>query len=182
MSKPLANFWTAVINGEEQQLQITPTTRLVDILRTHLNLTGTKVSCEVGRCGACMVLMDGDPVNSCLLMAYQCQGREITTIEGLSGNQEGDLHPIQQAFVEEGGFQCGYCTPGMVISTKALLDQHPQPTQEQIEIGLCGNLCRCTGYGGILRALKRAGGSQSEADKITENTEKERNDYDVVES
>ncbi|MEY8745609.1 (2Fe-2S)-binding protein [Paenibacillus tundrae] len=182
MSKPLGNYWTAVVNGEEQQLQVTPTTRLVDILRTHLNLTGTKVSCEVGRCGACMVLMDGNPVNSCLLMAYQCQGREITTIEGLSGDQEGNLHPIQQAFVEEGGFQCGYCTPGMVISTKALLDQHPQPTQEQIEIGLCGNLCRCTGYGGILRAVKRAGESLCSLDTLTKNKGKEQMDYGVMDS
>lgn len=182
MSEPLGNYWTAVINGEEQRLKVSPTTRLVDILRTHMNLTGTKISCEVGRCGSCMVLVDGDPVNSCLMMAYQCQGREITTIEGLSGEQQGDLHPIQQAFVEEGGFQCGYCTPGMVISTKALLDQHPQPTQEQIEIGLCGNLCRCTGYGGILRAVKRAGESLCVANTGTKNKERERVDYGVVES
>lgn len=157
MTEPLGDFWTAVVNGEEKQLHITQTTRLVDVLRSHLNLTGTKVSCEVGRCGACMVLMDGEPVNSCLVMAYQCAGSEITTIEGLQGEKEGELHPIQQAFVEEGGFQCGYCTPGMVISTKALLDCNPQPSQEQIETGLCGNLCRCTGYGGILRAVRTAG-------------------------
>ncbi|WP_063563921.1 (2Fe-2S)-binding protein [Paenibacillus sp. O199] len=155
MTEPLSNFWTAVVNGEEKQLHITQTTRLVDVLRSHLNLTGTKVSCEVGRCGACMILMDGEPVNSCLVMAYQCVGSEITTIEGLHGEEEGKLHPIQQAFVEEGGFQCGYCTPGMVISTKALLDRNPQPSQEQIETGLCGNLCRCTGYGGILRAVRK---------------------------
>jgi carbon-monoxide dehydrogenase small subunit len=155
MIEPLGNFWTAVVNGEKKQLRIAQTTRLVDVLRTQLSLTGTKVSCEVGRCGACMVLMDGEPVNSCLVMAYQCIGSEITTIEGLHGEEEGKLHPIQQAFVEEGGFQCGYCTPGMVISTKALLDRYPQPSQEQIETGLCGNLCRCTGYGGILRAVKK---------------------------
>ncbi|MGN7413280.1 (2Fe-2S)-binding protein [Paenibacillus sp. SAF-068] len=157
MSKPLGSHWKAVVNGEEKHLEIAQTTRLVDVLRTHLQLTGTKVSCEVGRCGACMVLMDGEPVNSCLVMAYQCDGSEITTIEGLHGDEKGTLHPIQQAFVEEGGFQCGYCTPGMVISTKALLDAHPEPTQEQIETGLCGNLCRCTGYGGIIRAVHKAG-------------------------
>ncbi|MFX3650247.1 MAG: (2Fe-2S)-binding protein [Paenibacillus sp.] len=157
MSKPLESHWTAVVNGEEKHLEIAQTTRLVDVLRTHLQLTGTKVSCEVGRCGACMVLMDGEPVNSCLVMAYQCAGSDITTIEGLHGDEKGTLHPIQQAFVEEGGFQCGYCTPGMVISTKALLDAHPEPTQEQIETGLCGNLCRCTGYGGIIRAVLKAG-------------------------
>ncbi|MDQ0655838.1 (2Fe-2S)-binding protein [Paenibacillus sp. W2I17] len=157
MSKPLENHWTAVVNGEQKHLEIAQTTRLVDVLRTHLHLTGTKVSCEVGRCGACMVLMDGEPVNSCLVMAYQCAGSDITTIEGLHGEEKGTLHPIQQAFVEEGGFQCGYCTPGMVISTKALLDAHPEPSHEQIETGLCGNLCRCTGYGGIIRAVRKAG-------------------------
>lgn len=157
MSKPLENHWTAVVNGEQKHLEIGQTTRLVDVLRTHLQLTGTKVSCEVGRCGACMVLMDGEPVNSCLIMAYQCEGSDIMTIEGLHGEEKGTLHPIQQAFVEEGGFQCGYCTPGMVISTKALLDTHPEPSQEQIETGLCGNLCRCTGYGGIIRAVRKAG-------------------------
>ncbi|MGF9696326.1 MULTISPECIES: (2Fe-2S)-binding protein [Paenibacillus] len=169
MSEPLGNRWTAVVNGEEKQLHIAQTTRLVDVLRTHLKLTGTKVSCEVGRCGACMVLMDGEPVNSCLVMAYQCEGSEITTIEGLHGEQPDSLHPIQQAFVEEGGFQCGYCTPGMVIATKALLDQHPQPTQEQIETGLCGNLCRCTGYGGIIRAVRKAGESCSEPYSLSSN-------------
>ncbi|WP_405169852.1 (2Fe-2S)-binding protein [Paenibacillus sp. FSL H8-0280] len=157
MSKPLENHWTAVVNGEQKHLEIAQTARLVDVLRTHLQLTGTKVSCEVGRCGACMVLMDGEPVNSCLVMAYQCEGSDIMTIEGLHGDEKGTLHPIQQAFVEEGGFQCGYCTPGMVISTKALLDAHPEPSQEQIETGLCGNLCRCTGYGGIIRAVRKAG-------------------------
>ncbi|MGC5772322.1 (2Fe-2S)-binding protein [Paenibacillus pabuli] len=172
MSEPLVNPWIAVVNGEEQQLQIAQTTRLVDVLRTHLNLTGTKVSCEVGRCGACMVLMDGEPVNSCLVMAYQCAGSEITTIEGLHGEKEGELHPIQQAFVEEGGFQCGYCTPGMVISTKALLDRYPQPSQEQIESGLCGNLCRCTGYGGIIRAVRTAGETCASSFSLTTGEKK----------
>ncbi|MEK3920693.1 (2Fe-2S)-binding protein [Paenibacillus sp. FSL K6-2393] len=170
MSKPLENHWTAVVNGEEKHLEIAQTTRLVDMLRTHLQLTGTKVSCEVGRCGACMVLMDGEPVNSCLVMAYQCAGSDITTIEGLHGEEKGTLHPIQQAFVEEGGFQCGYCTPGMVISTKALLDAHPEPSQEQIESGLCGNLCRCTGYGGIIRAVRKAGERCAVKEKSAEET------------
>jgi carbon-monoxide dehydrogenase small subunit len=170
MSKPLENYWTAVVNGEQKQLEIAQTTRLVDVLRTHLQLTGTKVSCEVGRCGACMVLIDGEPVNSCLMMAYQCEGSDITTIEGLHGEEKGTLHPIQQAFVEEGGFQCGYCTPGMVISTKALLDVHPEPSQEQIETGLCGNLCRCTGYGGIIRAVRKAGERCSLMETSTEET------------
>ncbi|KLU55052.1 xanthine dehydrogenase [Paenibacillus sp. VT-400] len=170
MSKPLENHWTAVVNGEQKHLEIAQTTRLVDVLRTHLQLTGTKVSCEVGRCGACMVLMDGEPVNSCLVMAYQCEGSGIMTIEGLHGEEKGTLHPIQQAFVEEGGFQCGYCTPGMVISTKALLDAHPEPSQEQIETGLCGNLCRCTGYGGIIRAVRKAGERSVVKETSTEET------------
>lgn len=170
MSKPLEDCWTAVVNGEQKHVQIAQTTRLVDVLRTHLQLTGTKISCEIGRCGACMVLINGEPVNSCLVMAYQCEGSDITTIEGLNGDEKGDLHPIQQAFVEEGGFQCGYCTPGMVISTKALLDVHPEPSQEQIETGLCGNLCRCTGYGGIIRAVRKAGERCALPETNTEET------------
>ncbi|WP_339307906.1 (2Fe-2S)-binding protein [Paenibacillus sp. FSL R5-0519] len=170
MSKPLESHWTAVVNGEEKHLEIAQTTRLVDVLRTHLQLTGTKVSCEVGRCGACIVLMDGEPVNSCLVMAYQFNGSDITTIEGLHGDEKGTLHPIQEAFVEEGGFQCGYCTPGMIISTKALLDAHPEPTKEQIETGLCGNLCRCTGYGGIIRAVRKAGESCAIKETSAEET------------
>ncbi|MDM5277337.1 (2Fe-2S)-binding protein [Paenibacillus silvae] len=169
---PLEQEWSAVVNGHSRQLSVAPGTRLVDILRNELQLTGTKVSCEVGRCGACMILLNGEPVNACLVMAYQCEGGEITTIEGLDDEQEGQLHPIQQAFVEEGGFQCGYCTPGMIISTKALLDECPNPTQEQIENGLCGNLCRCTGYGGILRAVNKAseryGGKEKSGTTATE--------------
>ncbi|MFB5676127.1 (2Fe-2S)-binding protein [Paenibacillus terreus] len=159
--------WHAVINGVPIELQVPPARRLLDILRTDLNMTGTKISCEVGRCGACMVLLDGEAANACLLMAYQCEGRRITTIEGLMPDSEqlqdhgetmGNLHPIQQAFVEEGGFQCGYCTPGMIMSTKALLDRNPSPSQEEIEEALCGNLCRCTGYGSIVRSVQKAAG------------------------
>jgi carbon-monoxide dehydrogenase small subunit len=126
---------------------------LLDVIRGDLGLTGTKRSCEIGRCGACMVLVDGQPVNSCLAMAYQCSGREITTIEGLS--EEG-LHPVQRAFLEEGGYQCGYCTPGIIISVKALLDRNLEPSPQEVEEALSGNLCRCTGYGGILRSVQRA--------------------------
>lgn len=156
MKEPRGTEWNAIVNGETKQLHVDPSTRLVDVLRNELKLTGTKVSCEIGRCGACMVLVEDVPVNSCLVMAYQCADRAITTIEGLHGEGKEDLHPVQRAFVEEGGFQCGYCTPGMIISAKALLDANPQPTQEQIETALCGNLCRCTGYGGILRAVSKA--------------------------
>ncbi|WP_053375878.1 (2Fe-2S)-binding protein [Paenibacillus sp. FJAT-27812] len=141
------------INGGEKTIEAAPSTRLLTILRDDLALTGTKRSCEIGRCGACMVLMDGKAVNSCLTMAYQCSGSQITTIEGVA---PGGIDPIQQAFLEEGGFQCGYCTPGMVISVKALLDEHPDPAEDEIAEALSGNICRCTGYGGIWRAVKRA--------------------------
>ncbi|MEK5253157.1 (2Fe-2S)-binding protein [Paenibacillus sp. FSL F4-0125] len=141
------------LNGKAISTEIPPSRRLLDVIREDLALTGTKRSCEIGRCGACMVLLDGRPVNSCLAMAYQCSGSEITTIEGLS---EAGLHPVQRAFLEEGGFQCGYCTPGMVISVVALLDENPHPTQVEVEEALSGNICRCTGYGGILRAVNKA--------------------------
>ncbi|MCR2805515.1 (2Fe-2S)-binding protein [Paenibacillus soyae] len=150
--------WRAVVNGAEAELHVQPAERLLTILRDDLGLTGTKVSCELGRCGSCIVHMDGRPVNACLVMAYQCNGASITTIEGLA---EGDLHKVQEAFLEEGGFQCGYCTPGMIMSVKALLDETPNPTTDQIKEGLSGNICRCTGYGGILRAVKRCGGNAS---------------------
>ncbi|WP_199617366.1 (2Fe-2S)-binding protein [Paenibacillus alkalitolerans] len=146
------------INGTPLTLDVPPSRRLLSILRDDLQMTGTKRSCEIGRCGACMVLMDGKPVNSCLTMAYQCAGAQITTIEGLSGGDDA-LHPIQQAFLEEGGFQCGYCTPGMIVSVKALLDENPKPCQAEIEEALSGNLCRCTGYGGIVRAVQKAIGT-----------------------
>nr|WP_240479690.1 (2Fe-2S)-binding protein [Paenibacillus wynnii] len=141
------------VNGHSISTEVPPTRRLLNVLREDLELTGTKRACELGRCGACMVLIDGHPVNACLTMAYQCSGAEITTIEGLS---ESGLHPVQQAFLEEGGFQCGYCTPGMVISVVALLAENPKPTQEDVEEALSGNLCRCTGYGGIMRAVNKA--------------------------
>jgi carbon-monoxide dehydrogenase small subunit len=141
------------INGQSVSLDVPPSRRLVTILRDDLQLTGTKISCEIGRCGACMVLVDGQQVNSCLTMAYQCEGKSITTIEGL-GSME--IDPIQQCFLEEGGYQCGYCTPGMIISVKALLTHNPEPSTEDIEEALSGNLCRCTGYGGIVRSVHKA--------------------------
>jgi carbon-monoxide dehydrogenase small subunit len=141
------------INGQAVSLDVPPTRRLLTILRDDLKLTGTKVSCEIGRCGTCMVLVDGQPVNSCLTMAYQCGGKQITTIEGLSGSE---IDPIQQCFLEEGGYQCGYCTPGMIISVKALLTHTPLPSLDEIEEALSGNLCRCTGYGGIIRSVQKA--------------------------
>ncbi|ANE47654.1 xanthine dehydrogenase [Paenibacillus swuensis] len=144
------------VNGAPVRLLIPASRRLLDLLRDDLNLTGTKSSCEIGRCGACMILLDGKPVNACLTMAYQCEGAAITTIEGLSEGSCGTLHPVQQAFLEEGGYQCGYCTPGMVISVSALLQVNPEPTEDEILESLSGNLCRCTGYGGIIRAVTKA--------------------------
>jgi len=146
--------WSCTVNGKAVALQLPQARRLLDIIREDLGLTGTKRSCEIGRCGACMVLVDGAPVNSCLMMAYQCAGRTLVTIEGIA--DEDGLHPVQRAFLEEGGYQCGYCTPGMIVSAKALLDAKPNPSSEELEEALSGNLCRCTGYGGILRAVHRA--------------------------
>ncbi|MGG0240169.1 (2Fe-2S)-binding protein [Bacillus rhizoplanae] len=140
------------VNDQSVNLGVPPLRRLNDILREDLEMTGTKISCGIGRCGACTVLMNGQMVNSCLVMAFQLNHVEIVTIEGLGGEEE--LDPIQKTFMEEGGFQCGYCTPGMILATKALLEKHPHPTKEQILEGLSGNLCRCTGYVGILRAVK----------------------------
>lgn len=141
-----------IVNEQPRELVVDATMRLVDILREELQLTGTKISCGIGRCGACSVMMDGKLVNSCLVRAYQANGKEIITIEGLGEN---GLHPIQKVFLEEGAFQCGYCTPGMIMAVKAMFDQYTHPTEEQILEGLSGNLCRCTGYGGIIRAVQK---------------------------
>ncbi|MBM7603651.1 xanthine dehydrogenase E subunit [Metabacillus crassostreae] len=143
---------TVTINGEVRHLKVPPAYRLIDILRKNLNLTGTKVSCEIGRCGACSVLLNGNVVTSCLVMAYQVNNTSIETIESVSSEQ---LHPLQVAFLEEGALQCGYCTPGMVISLMSLLDQGGNPTEEEVKNHLSGNLCRCTGYNGILRAVEK---------------------------
>ncbi|MFC4322852.1 (2Fe-2S)-binding protein [Litchfieldia salsa] len=141
-----------IVNGDKHSLEVPATYRLVDILRKELSLTGTKVSCEIGRCGACSVLMNGQLVNSCLLMAYQINNSEIETIENLSKEE---LHPIQKAFLEEGALQCGYCSPGMVMALKALLTDNNHPTIDEVTDSLSGNLCRCTGYNGIIRAVHR---------------------------
>jgi xanthine dehydrogenase E subunit len=141
---------TFSVNDEEFTITVSPTKRLVDILRDDLSLTGTKVSCGIGRCGACLILMDGNLVNSCLLLSYQVQNAHITTIEGL---KKGDLDICQKAFLDEGGFQCGYCTSGMIMATKYLFQENENPTDCEIKEGLSGNLCRCTGYGGIYRAV-----------------------------
>jgi carbon-monoxide dehydrogenase small subunit len=142
------------LNGREVEMEANPDTRLLDVLRESLHLTGTKEGCGEGECGACTVLVDGDPVNSCLVLAPQVDGCDILTIEGLANGAQ--LHPIQQAFVEAGAVQCGFCTPGFLLATLALLRANPEPTDEEILTALEGNLCRCTGYSKILSAVHLA--------------------------
>jgi len=142
------------VNSQPYRLSVLPWRTLLEVIREDLGLTGTKEGCGLGECGACTVLIDGRAVNSCLVLATEADGREITTIEGLA---QGDkLHPIQQAFVDHGGLQCGFCTPGMIMSAKALLDKNPTPTEEEIKQGIAGNLCRCTGYAKIIESIKAA--------------------------
>ena len=142
------------VNSQEESIEAPPMKRLLDVLREDLHLTGAKEGCGEGECGACAVLINGDLVNSCLVPVLQVQGAEITTIEGLVIAEK--LHPIQQCFLKEGGAQCGICTPGMILATHHLLDKHPQPTLLQIQEGLNGNLCRCTGYMRIFNAVQQA--------------------------
>jgi len=147
------------VNGRLHEVSGPPTARLVDVLRNQLNLTGTKEGCSTGQCGACTVLLDGRPVTSCMVFAGDAVGRHITTIEGLA--PPGKLHPLQQAFVDHGAIQCGFCTPGMILTAKALLDERPDPSDEQIRHALAGNLCRCTGYRKIFEAIRAYAGSSS---------------------
>jgi carbon-monoxide dehydrogenase small subunit len=142
------------INKIEYKVDIDGNIRLIDLLRDKLGLIGTMEGCGEGECGACTVIMDGETVNSCLVMAFQANGSNITTIEGLEEN--GELHPVQQAFMDEGAVQCGFCIPGMVLSTKALIDKIPHPTRDEIREGISGNLCRCTGYNKAIDAGERA--------------------------
>jgi len=139
------------VNGEEHDIEIEPGRLLLHALREEIGLTGTKEGCSIGVCGACSVIVDGRLVSSCLTLAIACQGKEISTIEGLA--KDGTLHPVQQAFIEYGGFQCGICTPGQIIAAKALLDQNPKPTEEEVKEWMSGNLCRCTGYYKILESV-----------------------------
>jgi aerobic carbon-monoxide dehydrogenase small subunit len=143
------------VNGVEYPAPADARRLLSDHLRHHLGLTGTHVGCEHGVCGCCTVLLDGNPVRSCLMLAVQAEGHDLTTVEGLA-RSGAPLHPVQQAFHETHGLQCGFCTPGFVMSVVGLLAQHPQPTAQQIEEGIAGNLCRCTGYASIRRAVTRA--------------------------
>jgi aerobic-type carbon monoxide dehydrogenase small subunit (CoxS/CutS family) len=142
------------VNRREAEVDVDPRARLLDVLRNDLHLTGTKEGCGEGECGACTVLLDGRPVNSCLVLALQADGCDITTIEGIADGPR--LHPIQEAFVEQGGVQCGFCTPGFIMSAYALLRDNPAPTDDEILAALEGNLCRCTGYAKILAAVRLA--------------------------
>lgn len=142
---------TLDINGETYEVTVEADDLLVDVIRDHLDLTGTKKSCGSGECGSCTLLMDGAPVPSCLVLAIDAQGKQITTIEGLS--KDGHLHPLQESFVEKGAIQCGFCTPGMILASKALLDENPNPNEEEIKTAISGNLCRCTGYKKIIEAI-----------------------------
>jgi len=140
------------VNGEKETREVAVGQTLLKFIRNELHLTGTKEGCEIGECGACIVLLDGKPVNSCLVLAVELDGKDLVTIEGLSKN--GELDRVQKAFVEHSAFQCGFCTPGMIISTKALLDRKPNPTEEDINEALSGNLCRCGAYQEIREAVK----------------------------
>ena len=148
---------TLNVNGVGYPVEIEPGRSLLSVLRDEVGLTGSKEGCDDSECGACMVLLDGRPVNSCSYLALQADGREVTTIEGLA-SADGELHPLQRAFLDQGGVQCGFCTPGMLISAKALLDENPTPSEKEIRLALSGNLCRCTGYSGIVRAVQSAAG------------------------
>jgi aerobic carbon-monoxide dehydrogenase small subunit len=145
------------VNGKEYDLAVEPNQTLVDLLRYDLGLTGTKKGCGTGECGSCTVILNGKPVNSCLVLAIQANGAEILTIEGLKPPQ--GLHPLQKAFVENGAIQCGFCTPGMILSANSLLQRNPNPTEEEIRTALSGNLCRCTGYQKIVEAVQSVGKS-----------------------
>ena len=142
---------TVTVNGTQRSADVEPRTLLVHLVRDHLGLTGTNVGCDTSSCGACTLHLDSESVKSCTLLAAQADGGEITTIEGLA--RDGELHPMQQAFMENHGLQCGFCTPGMIMAATSLLDEQPNPTEEDVRIGLEGNLCRCTGYHNIVQAV-----------------------------
>ena len=150
---------TFVLNGSRVTVEVEPSLLLIDLLREKLGLTGTKIGCGEGECGACTVLIDGKNVNSCLILAAQIDGHEVVTIEGLSSYDK--LHPLQNAFIAEGAVQCGFCTPGMLLSAKSLLDVNPHPSREEITRHISGNLCRCTGYAKIVNAIEKVANDQT---------------------
>jgi carbon-monoxide dehydrogenase small subunit len=148
---------TIKVNGQSHSLMMEPNKTLLEFLREDLSLTGAREACDTGGCGACTVLVDGRPVYSCLVLALECQDKDVLTIEGLATT--GKLHPLQQAFVDHGAIQCGFCTPGMVLTAKALLDENPSPTEEEVRQAIAGNICRCTGYVKIVEAILAVGGT-----------------------
>ena len=148
------------VNGEEHDVSFAPYKTLLEVLREDMNLTGTKHGCELGECGACTVLLDRAPVLSCLTLALECEGREIQTVEGLASGTK--LHPLQAAFADLGGSQCGYCTSGMLMTAKALLDREPNPSRQRIKEAIAGNICRCTGYNQIVEAIEAAASKTTE--------------------
>jgi aerobic-type carbon monoxide dehydrogenase small subunit (CoxS/CutS family) len=150
------------VNGSSERLQVPPNMTLLQLLRERLALTGTKNGCEAGECGACTVLVDGEPVNSCLMLAVEADGKQVLTVEGLAPT--GELSPLQQAFVDLNAIQCGFCTPGMLVSAYALLQRNPLPTESDVRQALLGNLCRCTGYGRIVTAVRTAASRTASAD------------------
>ncbi len=149
------------VNGAPEQVAVPSNMTLMQLLREKLELTGTKNGCSAGECGACTVLLNGEPVNSCMVLAVECDGATVTTVEGLAGDRQ--LDPIQQAIIQAGGVQCGFCTPGVLISARALLDRNANPDDEEIKAALVGNLCRCTGYVRIIEAVKMAARMQAAA-------------------
>ena len=159
-TKPTTRAITVTVNGAEHSLEVEPRLLLVHLLRETLGLTGTHVGCDTTSCGACTVLVDGVPIKSCTHFAVQVDGREVKTVEGLK--QGADLHPIQQGFKEEHGLQCGFCTPGMLLVSSALLEENPDPTEEEIRWALSGNICRCTGYQNIVKAVQWAANKMKE--------------------
>jgi len=169
-AEPLKTRLSLTVNGEAHEVLFDSYKTLLEVLREDLGLMGTKHGCELGECGACAVLLDGRPVLSCLVLGVECGGRHVTTVEGLAG--DGRLHPLQEAFADLGGAQCGYCTPGILVTAKALLDEEPSPSRDRIREALSGNLCRCTGYQQIYDAVeqaaaapRRTGGAQEEGER-----------------
>jgi carbon-monoxide dehydrogenase small subunit len=149
-----------IVNSDPCSLVVKTNTLLVNVLRDHLNLTGTKKGCELGDCGSCTVLLDGKPVNSCLVLAVEADGHEITTVEGIAQNDQ--LDTLQKAFIDHAAIQCGFCTPGMILSAKALLTSNPHPTEQEVREAIAGNLCRCTGYVNIVKAILSAAATHGE--------------------
>ena len=166
------------VNGEAAEVSFAPYKTLLEVLREDLNLPGTKHGCELGECGACAVLLDGEPVLSCLVLGVECEGRDVVTVEGLAC--EGKLHPLQDAFADLGAAQCGYCTPGILVTAKALLDRCPRPSREQVKEALSGNLCRCTGYQQIFEAVEAAARSGATSHETLSRLDSSRLGHDAA--